>query len=140
MAALVLVGLGIRPQGVVVDTIKGLGDTTRFLSMVYIGGTLAHLNFRQTWRKPSIFLVIFLKMMVAPVIVFSLLSLVKDFLPDEGVMTLTLIAALPSMVTIAMMARANGSDDIYASECVFLTTISSIVTIPLISFIIGKMM
>lgn len=135
--ALVIILLGIKMNGVMVDTLKGLGDTTKYLSMVYIGGTLASIDFRNTWKKPTIFLTILSKMIAAPVIVFLLLSLTGKFFEHEAIMTLTIIAALPSMVTIAMLVRANGSDYAYASECVFGTTILSMFTIPLVMWILN---
>ncbi len=138
-AAILLIILGINPKGIVVDTLKGVGDTTAYLSMIYIGGNLATINFRNTWKKKTIFLIVIMKMIVAPILVYSVLSFTGGFFSKEAIMTLTLIASLPSMVTIAMLARANGSDDVYASECVFVTTIMSMVTIPVVMFIISKL-
>lgn len=138
MVALLLVALNIKPKGVVMDTLKGLGDTTKFISMVYLGGTLAMIDLRTTWKKRSIFLIVLSKMILAPIIVYGLLTLNGGLFPREAVMTLTLIAALPSMVTIAMLARSQGSDDVYASECVFVTTIASILTIPGVMWALGK--
>ncbi|MFZ7102733.1 MAG: AEC family transporter [Peptococcaceae bacterium] len=136
--ALLFIILGINPQGVVFDTIKGLGDTTKYLSMVYIGGTLVAINFRDTLQKKTIFLIVLVKMIIAPLLIYFLMvSLGGGIFTPEAIMTLTLIATLPSMVTIAMLARAFGSDDVYSSECVFITTIFSIVTIPLVMFIIS---
>lgn len=137
-AALLLIVLGIQPKGVVTDTVKGLGDTTKFLSMVYIGGTLASIDFKNIWKKKTIYLIVIMKMVIAPIGVFFLFGLMEGFFSKEAIMTLTLVAALPSMVTIAMLARANGSDDVYAAECVFVTTILSIFTIPLVMIILNS--
>lgn len=137
-AALLLLILGIKPGGVAVDTVKGLGDTTKYLSMVYIGGTLATIDFMGIWKKKAILLIVLMKMVPAPIVIYFLLSLTGGFFPYEAVMTLTVIAALPSMVTIAMLARANGSDSEYASECVLVTTLMSIFTIPFVMYLLSR--
>lgn len=136
LIALAMVAGGIKPAGVVMNTVKGLGDTTIYLSMVYIGGTLAGMNHKRTWRKGSIYLIVLSKMILAPLIVYAILSRGGGFLAEEAVMTLTILAALPSMVTIAMLARAQGSDYEYASECVFVTTILSMITIPSVMWLL----
>lgn len=137
--SLIMIALGIHFKGVLGETIKGLGDTNKYLSMIYIGGTLAFIDIRSILKKWSVFLIVLTKMIIVPVIVFSLMSLASGFFTREAIMTLTLVAAMPSMVAIAMLARANDSDYAYASECVFVTTIMSIFTIPFVMFIISKL-
>lgn len=43
------------------------------------------------------------------------------------------------MSSVAMFANANGSDGDYAIGAIFVTTIASVVTLPLISYIIGML-
>lgn len=45
-------------------------------------------------------------------------------------MMLTLLASLPSMVAVVMIARNNHSDDEYAAGALLSNTVASMVTMP----------
>lgn len=45
-------------------------------------------------------------------------------------LTISLLAAMPAMSSIVMMAKASGSQGDFAMGGIFLTTVCSIVTIP----------
>jgi predicted permease len=45
--------------------------------------------------------------------------------------------AMPAMATIAILAKKYGADDELATENIFVTTIISIITLPLIWFLIN---
>lgn len=50
---------------------------------------------------------------------------------------IVLQTAMPAMATIAILAKKYGADDSLATENIFVTTIISIVTLPIIWFIIN---
>ncbi len=137
VVALIFCAFNFRLTGIIYDTLNGLGGTTKYLSMIYIGGSLTRIDFRTIYKRVSVFLTVALKMIATPVAVYLLASNAGWLFNRTGTLTLTILAALPSMTTIAILARANGSDHTYASECVFITTIFGFFTIPLVVWIVS---
>ena len=116
-------------------TISGVGNTSKYLTLIYIGGVLAFVSLAKISTKSNILVLTMVKMLALPVIVFFLLGF---FLPHEPRTILTLIVGLPGMTTVAMIASNYQSDVEYATEIIFVTTLASLVTIPLV-FIVTSM-
>lgn len=116
------------------DTISGIGGTAKYLTLIYLGGSLAFVSVRKTIKKPSIFAITVIKMLILPVIVYYFLGFLLPQIPRT---ILTLIVGLPSMTTVAMIAKAYQSDDEFATEIIFVTTLASIITIPMVSIMIS---
>ncbi len=110
-------------------TISGVGNTSKYLTLIYIGGVLAYVSLAKISTKSNILILTVVKMLALPIIVFFLLGF---FLPSEPRTILTLIVGLPGMTTIAMIASNYQSDVEYATEIIFVTTLASLVTIPLV--------
>lgn len=132
--ALIIVIFNIPVPSLLMNTIAGVGGTSKFLALMYIGGALAHVTLSEIWRKPSIFLLAIVKMVLLPVLAYYLLGFLLPSIPR---FILTLIVGLPPMAAIVMLAAAYRSDDEYATETVFALTLASLVTIPLVSGIIS---
>ena len=122
--------LEIPIPALLMDTIVGIGGTTKYLTLIYIGGTLAFVSVTQIQNKPSIFMIVLVKMLMLPVIVYILLGF---FLPELPRMILTIIVGLPSMPVLAIVAKSYGSDDEFAAGAAFVTTLACLITIPLVS-------
>ncbi|SFG40975.1 hypothetical protein SAMN05660649_01604 [Desulfotomaculum arcticum] len=118
------------------NMISGIGGTSKYLTLMYLGGALAYVAVAKVITKPSIFVLTIGKMLLMPVIVYLLLGL---FLPQTPRTILTIIVGLPSMTTVAMIATSYQSDVEYATEMIFVTTLASIITIPIISVITSRM-
>ena len=58
---------------------------------------------------------------------------------DESVrLTFALLAAMPAMSSIVMMAKASGSEGDYAMGGIFVTTVCSIVSIPVVFWVLQQ--
>ena len=75
-----------------------------------------------------------LKMILAPVFLFLILGL----FPVSGELRLatSLIVGMPTMTAVVMMANASGLDGDYALGGVFITTISGIITLPAVCWLL----
>lgn len=127
---------GVKLPSILDLTFTKIGATTTPLSMIYIGGLFCYVDIKKFVVKIEFYLIVAFKMIVFPIFLFMALRYVT-FISDEIKITLTLLAGLPSMSSIAMFANANGSDGDYAIGAIFVTTIASAVTLPLISYIIS---
>ncbi len=134
--AFIIMLFQVRLPDLFMNTVSGIGNTSKFLTMIYVGGILAYVSMGNIFKKPSIFVLTIVKMLIIPVVVFFFLGF---FLPQTPRAILTLIVGLPAMTTIAMIATTYKSDDEYAAEIIFVTTIASLITIPLVSIITSMM-
>lgn len=118
------------------DTISGIGGTSKYLTLIYLGGALAYVSAAEAIRKPGIFFLPLIKMLMIPIFIYYILGFI---MPETPRAILTLIVGLPSMTTVVMIAANYKSDEVYATEIIFITTLASLVTIPVVSIVTSMM-
>jgi len=117
---------------IIYNPIVGLGQTTVYLSLLFIGTTMAAVNVRETYKKFSIFVAVFVKMIVVPIVVALILFKVFSFgLSTMAMSVIVLQVAMPGMTIIAIIANELGVNYKYAAETIFVTTLVSLFTLPL---------
>lgn len=136
LIAFIIMILKIRLPDLLMDTISGIGGTSKYLTLIYLGGAMAFVAIKEVVKKPDIFVLTIVKMLFLPIIAYFLLGF---FLPQIPRTILTLIVGLPSMTTIAMVAATYDSDVEFATEIIFVTTLASLVTIPAVSVVTSMM-
>ena len=118
-----------------VNSINFLGEMVTPLSMLVIGMRLANVKFKQLFLDKWAYVACFFKL-----IIMSLVSiLVTAFLPIDNIVKLALffLLSMPSATSTAMFAiRFNGEGD-SGSIIVLLSTMLSILTIPLMFLLCG---
>lgn len=134
VASALIVALRIRFPEAIVTATTTLGNMTTPGAMLVIGASLGHMSAKEVfgdWR-PYAFAVI--KQLAAPILVWLVLRL---FVADPLVLKMSVIlCAMPSAMNATMMALQYGGQEKVASRGVFMTTILSLVTIPLIVFLL----
>ena len=122
---------------IIYNPIVGLGQTTVYLSLLFIGTTMAAVNVRETYKKLSIFVVVLVKMIIVPIAVALILFKVFSFgLSAMAMSVIVLQVAMPAMTIVAIIANELGVNYKYAAETVFVTTLISLFTLPLMLKII----
>lgn len=134
LIALTIVICEIPVHALLMSTIAGVGNTSKYLALMYIGGALAHVSLSKIWNKPSIFLLGLVKMLILPIFVYFLLGFILSAIPRY---ILTLIVGLPPMAAVVMLASAYQSDEEFATETIFALTLASMITLPLVSGIVS---
>ena len=125
-----MVMAGIKLPEAAATAVSAIGGTSSPVSMVYIGGVLTRLDLSAMLRKKSIMLTIPVRMVAFPIALLAVLRMTGIY--PVWVETLTLIAALPPMVGVSLLAKAGGSDYAYATEYVLIGTLLSVITIPIV--------
>jgi malate permease and related proteins len=128
--------LHVQFPDVIYEPLHGLGKSTIYLSMLYIGAMLVQTRVRGIFSKPHIFLLSFNKLLLVPLLLAMIVNLLTWILfPEFGETArkvLLLEASMPCMATTVVMASKFGSDDKLATENVFVSTILSVITIPMV--------
>ena len=113
--------------------ISNLGAMTAPLSMILIGATLSGMNWHMLLDKSVLFLS-FLRLLAFPALFAVLLRLIHA---DEMAMNVSVILlAMPAASNTAAMAERYGGDYVFASACVSVSTLLSVVTVPVITWLI----
>lgn len=120
----------IQFPDVIASTITMVGDITTPIAMLLIGATLANIPFKEVFSELRIYPFTIIKQIIIPIIAYALLHL---FIQDSLVLGVTLIMiSMPVGNTAVLFATEYGGDTTLAAKNVFMTTLLSIVTIPLV--------
>ncbi len=126
-----LFALSIRLPFVIYETLNLLGETTVPLSMIIIGSMLAEVPIKEIFSDRRLFIISIIRLLVIPIVVWlGLLSMgLRDILLGIPV----LVMAMPAAANTAIFAAIYDTEPHLASKGVFITTLLSIITIPLIA-------
>ena len=132
--ALCMLAVGLRLPSSVHETLASVGAMTTPLSMLFIGITLGSIPLRGIYKRFSIYCIIIIKMLLVPLC----LTLILSHLPMDRTLMGVLImqVAMPAQTILTVLANNFGSDYRYATECVFITTVASLVTLPAVYWFI----
>ena len=100
------------------------------LAMIAAGATIAQTNIVKALKKPGLYYVSLIKLIIVPAVVIGMLS----FLPVDNVVigTVILASACPAAATGTLFAIRYKKDSFYAAELFAVTTLLSIITLPVI--------
>lgn len=132
---IVAVGIGlflmitqIQLPGFVIRTISTVGSCTTATSMFIIGSILAEVNIKTLISKITL-LYSGLRLVLIPLVVYAGCML---FRVDPLLMGVsTVLAGMPAGTTTAILAAKYGGDEYFATKCVVLSTVLSLITIPI---------
>lgn len=129
----VLMATGWQIPGVFGKAVENLGAMTGPLSMILIGATLARMDLRMLLDR-SVLLVSFLRLIAFPALFIALLKVAGA---DQLTMNVSVILlAMPVASNTAAMAERYGGDYAFASACVSVSTLLSVVTAPFVTWLI----
>lgn len=112
------------------DTINLVGSMTTPLAMLLIGAVLAKLPMRNILGDYRVWLFSVLIQLIIPAAFYPLM---KWLIADELMRGITLIiCAMPVANSAVLFAAEYQKDDVFAAKTVFISTMISIVTIPLL--------
>ena len=135
LGTIVLITNVKMPQPMMI-AFEGLGKCTGPLSMVYIGAMLAGLNIRKAITNSSVYLLSFNKLLLGPVVLatayFFGLKLLGIEISKTAFYVLILQAAMPCQTIIVVLSHRYNSDYPLAGSNLFVSTILSIFTLPII--------
>lgn len=127
--SVVVVVIGVHLPPLLNTALEKIGGTATPLAMIYLGGVFACMDVRKYLRIREFYGIALVKMLLFPLAYYLILKLLP--LDPNIHLTIALLAAMPAMSSIVMMARASGSEGDYAMGGILVTTVCSIVTIPL---------
>nr|MCR5572618.1 AEC family transporter [Candidatus Saccharibacteria bacterium] len=120
------------------DAVKFTGNATTALSIICVGYMLSTAKFAQLLKKWKLAISALVQLIIGPLATYLLLIAIQyvaqgaglEF-PDEVIVVCTLIQALPTATSLGLFASKYGGDEKEASQLVTMSTLFSIVTLPI---------
>ena len=129
----------IRLPLIINDTIGSVGNMIGPASMIVTGMLFAGMDLKKIFANRRLYFVSLLRMVVVPLIALLLIKLshlagISQDAPK--IMLIVFLAVItPSASTVTQMCQVYGNDSKYASAINVITTLSAIVTMPVMVFL-----
>lgn len=137
---LVLMGFQLKLPGILQKSLGGLGNTTLYLAMLYIGAIMADINLKKMAGHFHVLVLSINKLITGPLLILFFIEL---FVYLTGISfgfvakaSVVLETAMPCMAIMVILVKNYGADDETAAENLFLTTVLSLLTLPLVYYIL----
>lgn len=137
LIGLVLFYLDLPGYMLSLKVLEKIGACANPLAMICIGASIARSDVRRIYKGWRALTVVAVKMLACPVIIFTVCRSLGVYAPAR--VCLTFIAAIPTSSMFSIMCRENGNTEAdYAARASIITVLSSILTLPLVVWIAGK--
>ena len=124
----------IRVPGFLTDTLNYLGNLTAPLSMMVIGASMTSISLRELFTDMRLLLFSLIKLLLIPVLG---MLLIRQVVTNEVICGVFMIMlATPAGSMTAMLAQEYDGDYETASRGVTLTTLLSVITMPVVSLLL----
>ena len=114
---------------IITSPVHYIGNMTTPLAMLVVGSTLGSMDLKSVFSEFRIYPFILIRQFLVPVLLFPLLKLC---IPDTFLLTIVFIMLLVPVANTSVIFSINyGNNQELATKGVFLTTLCSLVTMPL---------
>lgn len=120
----------------IIDTTKIVGDMTAPISMIIVGSILSNVNVKDIFKEKSIYYGALIKLIIIPSVLYLISILIKD--KSNVINTLIILQGMPAAAMTSILAADYNTEKEYSAIIVFVTTLLSIITIPVLSQIISS--
>lgn len=135
---------GIRLPEIIGNTLASVGTMIGPASMIVTGMLFAGMNLKQIFANKRVYFITFLRLIVVPLIALVLIKLsnLASFSADGNKIMLIVFLAIitPSASTVTQMCQVYGNDSRYASAINVITTLLSIITMPVMVMLFQMIM
>ena len=126
--------LSLKLPVVIYDPVKFTGEITIPLSMITVGSMLTEVHYRELLAGWRVYFISFMRLIILPVIVFFF---VRMFTHNPMIIYVpVVIAAMPVAVNAPLIAQEYNGNALLASRLMFISTILSLITLPLVLMIL----
>lgn len=124
----------VKLPSVMEETVRSLAGLNAPIAMVILGVYLAQTNIGSLFLEKELYIVSIIRLLVMPVLAIIILTLCRN-LPYEMRLALLIASSAPIGSNVAVYAQKLNKNYIYAVKTVCLSTLLSIVTMPLCIYI-----
>lgn len=131
--AALLVAFGVHTPDIIARPVTMVGNITVPAALMIIGSSMAKLPVKEIIGSPKVYLSSFLRLVVVPLSIYFLFKVcgVSDQVNNIN----TVVIAMPVASFGTMFCLKYGRNPSLITEMTFITTVGSIITIPLITLL-----
>ena len=131
--AAIIVALGIHTPDIIARPVTMVGNITVPAALMIIGSSMAKLPIREIIGSPKVYITALLRLTIVPLSIYFLFKAcgVSDLVNNIN----TVIIAMPVASFGTMFCLKYGRNPSLITETTFITTLGSIITIPLITLL-----
>lgn len=134
LLAVFMFASGIRLPEILNNTMKTVGDTTTPLAMIVIGVALAGISIKSVFTELRLYPYVIIKQILLP---FGACLILRNIIASPYILGIVIIiVAMPVATSSVLFAHKYDNNVSLATKGVFITTLASVITIPLISYLI----
>jgi len=119
--------------GFVSRALDGMGQATSPMAMILVGAILGDVSPREVILDRDAWLAALVRLIGMPLINFFVLRAIG--FSTLGTAIATLLSGMPIASSTAMLAERYDADAVFASKCVFASTLLNLITIPLLTLL-----
>ena len=134
---IVLFSTKLKPPYFINETIGLIGGVTTPLSMLIIGASLAKISIKDIFSSYKLYIFSLIKLVFLPIVIYFILKPFSTLISNPILIGISVvIVGMPVAANAVMLSKEyNGNEEI-ASKGVFISTLLSIVTIPLLVYLL----
>ena len=129
LLGMVIFLLNINLPSFLTDAVGYVGGATTPLSIICIGYMLSEAKLIKVLKKGRLLVTAIIQLVLGPVVTWGILTLLH--FPTEVIQVCTLIQALPTATSLGLFAVKYGGNASESSELVTISTILSVITMPI---------
>ena len=131
--AAIIVALGIHTPDIIARPVTMVGNITMPAALMIIGSSMAKLPIREIIGSPKVYITALLRLTIVPLSIYFLFKAcgVSDLVNNIN----TVVIAMPVASFGTMFCQKYGRNPSLITETTFITTLGSIITIPLITLL-----
>ncbi len=130
--------LKIPIPDIIFNPLFNLGHTTIYISMIYVGIILTKADYVSLLKNKRSYFLSLNKLLIGPLIVLGIifmLSLIGINIDKTAAIVIVLQTAMPCMIIISVLAQEFGLNVKQSVENIFVTSVLSILTLPLLYYL-----
>ncbi|MBU4539717.1 MAG: AEC family transporter [Firmicutes bacterium] len=134
IAAVTMFAFKLKLPELVNDTLKTVGSTTSALAMIVIGIALAGIPIKSVFTEIRLYPYVIIKQILLPLSAWLVL---RNVITNPYLLGIVIvIIAMPVATSAVLFANRYENNVALATKAVFITTLASVVTIPIISYLL----
>lgn len=126
----------IKMPSFLYDTVQSIGSITTPLSMMIIGASLANIPIKEVLSNYKLYIFSMIKLIVIPICVWLIF---KNIITDSIILGVcVIISGMPIAAMTVILSKEYGGNEKVASEGIFISTMLSLISIPLLVMILNR--
>lgn len=131
--AIIVYALNLHFPATVENAMSTVGNLTSPLAMILVGSTLASMKLKEIFNEWRIYIFALIKQFILPLMLYPVF---RFFITDDLLFNVMFIEFLMPIANIALMLATEYKLDYkFVSKTIFIATVMSLITIPLVLYL-----